>query len=75
MPEPQREDKREIVLRELHRQTGALLALESASKCPRIVIDGDIEIQWPEAVQTEIATRIERTLSELAATIKDLRGE
>lgn len=72
--EPIRESKRTQSLHALHHATGQLIALESASKSPRILIDGDIEVSWPDAVQSQITDRIETKMSEIAAAIEDLQG-
>ncbi len=47
-------------LRKLHYQIGQLIVLQEANAAPRIVIDGDIEIPWPQDVKDKIAERIAR---------------
>ena len=57
-PNPQEKDARTRLLHALYRNVGHLIALEEASKAPRILIDSDIEVAWPQAVKDQIDARI-----------------
>lgn len=72
-PIPREEDVRGQKLNALHHATGRLLQLESASKNPRILIDGDIEVPWPEDIKSQIEARIVTKMAEIADEIKDLQ--
>lgn len=71
---PTQDDPRTQQLHALHHATGQLVALESASKSPRIVIDGDIEVAWPQEVKDQIDARIVTRQTEIAASIRDLQN-
>jgi len=72
--EPIRESERTQNLHALHHATGQLIALESASKSPRILIDGDIEVAWPEAVKQRIASRLQTRTNEIAGMVRELQS-
>lgn len=57
-PEPKAESERTQKLHLLYATIGQLLALESAKESPRILIDGDIEVPWPDDVKNQIDARI-----------------
>lgn len=58
----------------LYRQVGQLIALHEAQKAPRILIDGDIEIAWPQNVRDEIAARIVTKTAEIEAKVAALKN-
>jgi len=57
-PNPQERDEETIALHQLYHEVASLIRLIEASKTPRITIDGDIQIEWPQETITEITTRI-----------------
>jgi len=57
-PNPQERDEETIALHQLYHEVASVIRLIEASKSPRIMLDGDIEIDWPEETMTEITTRI-----------------
>lgn len=61
-------------LHKLYHDVGQLIALESARKAPRILIDGDIEIAWPQDVKDQIEARIITKMAEIARSIRDLQN-
>lgn len=73
MTEPIEVPARTTKLNKLYHDVGQLIALESATASPRIVIDGDIEVPWPDAVQEQIAARIKAKMGAIAAGIADLQ--
>jgi len=72
--EPIEIDERTQKLHALHHATGQLIALESAKAGPRILIDGDIEVPWPQEVKDQIDARIVTRQAEIAASIRDLQN-
>ena len=74
-PEPKVEDPRARKLHELYHEVGQLIALESARKAPKIVIDGDIVVAWPDSVKQQIAERITTKLSKAAELIQEFQSD
>ena len=73
-PNPQAKDPTLRQLHELYRNVGRLIALHEASKAPRIFVDGDIEVAWPEPVKQEIEARITEQINETSVLIQGLRN-
>ena len=73
-PNPQDTGERTRQLHALHHATGRLIALEAASKAPRILIDGDIEIAWPESVKQKVKDRIVTKTEDIAAKVAELQN-
>lgn len=70
---PQTIDARTSQLHSLYRDVGHLIALTEASKAPRILVDGDIEVAWPQAVKDQIDARIVTRMAEIADKIAQLQ--
>lgn len=62
-------------LRRLYRTIGQVLALEAADKSGGVMIDGDLEVPYPEAVKIIIRERIDQKLSAAADLIQDLQND
>ncbi|KKN30931.1 hypothetical protein LCGC14_0829220 [marine sediment metagenome] len=73
-PNPQEKDARTSQLHALYRDVGRLIALEEASKAPRILIDGDIEVAWPQTVKNQINARIVTKMAAIAGQVRDLQN-
>jgi len=71
-PNPQELGTRMSILHAIYRDVSKLIALEEASKAPRILIDGDIEVAWPKEVIDQIDSRIVTRMAEIAGKIRDL---
>lgn len=71
---PQDTDQRTRKLHALYHAISQLIALEEARKAPRILIDGDIEIAWPEFVKQQIEDRIAVKTAEIAVMVADLQN-
>lgn len=73
-PNPQEIGERTRQLHALYHDVGQLISLESAKQSPRILVDGDIEIAWPQDVKDQIDARIVTRMAEIAAKIGDLQN-
>lgn len=71
---PQNLDERTRKLYALYRDVAHLIQLQQASKAPRILIDGNIEIAWPQEVTDQIDARMITRMAEIAASIRDLQN-
>lgn len=73
-PNPQELSIRMSLLHALYRDVSKLIALEEASKAPRILIDGDIEVAWPQEVKDQIDARIVTRMAEIVGKVADLQN-
>ncbi len=73
-PNPNKIDEVTQQLHKLYREVGQLIALHEASKAPRIIVDGDIEIAWPQSVRDEIAARIITKTAAIEAKVAALKN-
>lgn len=72
-PNPQELDATTSKLHSLYHEVSQLIALNAASKAPRILIDGDIEVAWPQEVKDQIDARIVTKMAQIAGKIADLQ--
>lgn len=73
-PNPAGRDEETIALHGLYREIADLIRLREASKAPRIVIDGDIILEWPEEIKTQITTRIAAKKASISEKVEALQN-
>ena len=71
---PNQADEETRKLHVLYRNVAHLIQLNEASKAPRILIDGDIEIAWPQEIKDQIDARIVTRMAEIAGQVSDLQN-
>ena len=73
--EPKRQHPRARKLQELYHTVGQILALESANKSSKVVVDGDLEIPFPDSVKAQVRERIKTRMAEAIGLLKELQND